>query len=123
MNLYYLAPADRPVIEGLEAHEVVFAEHQSEYVPLRALVSTDHGRRAMSRWTLTPEQRQAIADGADLFLTLFTFGQPMQPITLAVSHEPATEAVRTEFGLREFPTNERPGPRVGPKPATDHPVA
>lgn len=81
----YLNPADRPVVDGLEEHEVVFAKDQPEYIPLRTLVSKDNRTRVMSRWTLTPEQRKAIAEGADVFLILSTFGNPLQPIQMAVS--------------------------------------
>lgn len=84
----YLKPKDGPVVEGREAEEVVFAKDQPEYIPLRTLVyETYPGSkdiRVISRWTLTPEQRQAVLDGADIYLTCLTFGRPLQPVTLAV---------------------------------------
>jgi hypothetical protein len=101
----YLNPSDKPVVEGLERHEVVFAEKQAEYIPLRTLISNDECRRVMSRWTLTPELRKAIAEGADLYLTLMTFGSALQPITLAVSNEMNPDFIRTFFKL--------PGETVG----------
>lgn len=73
-----------PVIEGFEADEVVFAVHQPQYEPLHCLVSKDPEKAVLSRWTLTAEQRQAVAAGADLYLTILTFGHPLQPILLAV---------------------------------------
>lgn len=81
----YLSPADRPVVDGLENHEVVYAKDQPEYIPLRTLVSRTEGCDVISRWTFTPEQRKAIAEGADIFLILMTFGGPLQPIKMAVS--------------------------------------
>jgi hypothetical protein len=81
----YLKSKDGPVIDGLEAKEIVFAENQSEYTPLRTLVGNDRDRRVLSRWEPTPEQRKAIAEGADIYLQLLTFGQPLQPILMLVS--------------------------------------
>lgn len=63
----YLSPADRPVIDGLEDREVVFAKDQPEYIPLRALVSPDDEKAVLTRWTLTSEQRAAVCDGADIY--------------------------------------------------------
>lgn len=80
--LSYLTPKDGPVIKGLEHKEVVYAKHQPEYIPLRTLVTDDLERRVISRWTLTPEQREAVAKGCDIFLELLTFGKPLQPIRL-----------------------------------------
>lgn len=81
----YLSPADRPVVHGLEDKEVVYAKDQPEYIPLRTLVSQTEEREVISRWTFTDEQRKAIAEGADVFLILMTFGAPLQPIKMAVS--------------------------------------
>lgn len=85
----YLKPADRPVIDGLEAEEVVYAKDQPQYMPLRTLQSRDQERRVLSRWALTPSQRQAILDGSDIYLELMTFGSPLQPIRIAVATERA----------------------------------
>lgn len=95
----YLQPADRPVIDGLDAYEFVIAKDQPEYMPLRCLVgNTPQGER-LSRWTLTPEQRQAIADGADIFLELLTFNSPMNPIRIAVSDGPNPDLFATVYQL------------------------
>jgi hypothetical protein len=95
----YLKPADRPVVDGLEKHEVVYAKDQPEYLPLRTLRSNTREAQVMSRWTLTPEQRKAVAEGADIFLTLLTFGSPLQPITLAVSDNPNKDYFEHSFNL------------------------
>lgn len=81
----YLKPKDGPVIEGLEEKEIVYAKDQHPYIPLRTLVGNSRDRRVLSRWEPTPEQRKAIADGADIYLQLLTFGQPLQPILMLVS--------------------------------------
>lgn len=81
----YLLPRNGPVVDGLEHQETVYAKDQPEYISLRTLVSSGTERRVISRWTLTDEQRKAIAEGADLYLMLLTFGGPLQPIQIAVS--------------------------------------
>ncbi len=80
----YLSPFDGPVFPGEEQHEVVYAKNQPEYVPLRCFVDRERQGRATSRWTLTADQRKAIASGADLYLTLLTFNRPMQPILMGI---------------------------------------
>jgi hypothetical protein len=79
----YLTPKDGPVFEGLTNREVVYAKNQPEYLPLRALVSDDPSGRVTTRWMLTDDQRKAIAAGADIYLMLLTFHQPLQPIQIA----------------------------------------
>ena len=75
----YLKSFDGPVFEVL--NDVVFAKAQPQYNPLRCHVRNGE---VTSRWTLTPEQRKAIAEGADIYLTLLTFNQPLQPIRIGV---------------------------------------
>lgn len=81
----YLQPRDGPVVDGLEKHECVYAKDQPEYNPLRTLRGNGPMVPVVSRWTLTKEQREAVAAGADIFLELSTFNQPLQPIRVAVS--------------------------------------
>jgi hypothetical protein len=95
----YLYPAERPVIDALEAHEVVYAKDQPEYIPLRTLCGNTPESPVLSRWTLTPEQRKAVAEGADIFLQLLTFGNPLQPIVMAVSDNPNPDYFRETLQL------------------------
>jgi len=81
----YLKPKDGPVIDGLEHKEIVYAKDQPQYIALRTLVGNDKDRRVLSHWEPTPEQREAIAKGADIYLQLLTFGEPLQPILMFVS--------------------------------------
>lgn len=81
----YLQPRNGPVVDGLEAQEVVYAKRSLEYAPLRTLVSSGRMGGVISRWTLTPQQRQAVAEGADIYLELSTFHEQLQPIRIAVS--------------------------------------
>lgn len=81
----YLQPRNGPVVDGLEHQETVYAKDQPEYVPLRTLRSNGRMGAVISRWTLTPEQRKAVAEGADIFLELSTFHGPLQPTRVAIS--------------------------------------
>ena len=99
----YLQPAQGPVIGNLGEHEVVYAEDQLEYHALRTVQSKTAERSALSRWTLTPSQRKAVAEGADIFLEVMTFGSPLQPIRLAVcdaaDESTFAEIIRIDFHL------------------------
>lgn len=97
--LSYLSPKDGPVVEGLEDQEVIYAKDQPQYIPLRTLKANGHMGQVVSRWTLTPEQRKAVAEGADIFLEISTFHQPLQPIRIAVSDATGDEFERR---FREF---------------------
>jgi hypothetical protein len=77
-----MAEPKSPVVMGLEGHEVVYAKDQPEYLPLPALRSEDG--RVMSRWELSDEEREMIAGGADVFVTVLTFNQALQPIVVEI---------------------------------------
>ena len=81
----FLSPKDGPVVEGMEAEEIVYAKDQPEYIPLRTLRGDGQMVPVISRWSPTKEQRELIANGADIFLELSTFGNPLQPIRMAIS--------------------------------------
>lgn len=81
----YIKPKDGPVVEGMEAEEVVYAKDQPEYIPLRTLRGEGVMVPVISRWSPNEEQRKAIANGADIYLELSTFGGPLQPIRMAIS--------------------------------------
>lgn len=78
MILDYLSPAIGAVVEGLEDHEKIYALEQGEYLPLRTLVGEDGGS-AIYRCELTAEQRQMIANGADVLVEILHFGGPLAP--------------------------------------------
>jgi hypothetical protein len=78
--------------------EVVYAKDQPEYLPLPTLRSADG--RVVSRWSPTTEERAAIAGGADVYLTLHTFNQPLQPILMTVGGAPVEPV-----SLGELPWN------------------
>lgn len=90
-------PADNPVVAGLEKHEIVWGG--PAYNPLRTITSNNAERKVLSRWSPTPEQRAAIAGGADLYLELMTFGNPLQPIRLAVGMDVDKDFIAEQFSL------------------------
>ncbi|RJP17198.1 MAG: hypothetical protein C4529_14985 [Deltaproteobacteria bacterium] len=125
MKWEYLQPADRPVVDGLEGHEVVYAKDQPEYIPLRCLRSNAYTGSVLSRWTLTPEQRQLVAEGGDIFLELLTFGHPLQPIMIAVGNDPEPWFFEDRYQLRlgcgcigRCKGHSEQPPEPGPKMAT-----
>lgn len=67
--------------EGTRA--IVKAKDQAEtYRPLPSL-HTPSGR-VITRWALTDEERAQILRGSDVYLTILTFNQPLQPVMLSV---------------------------------------
>ncbi|HKN69727.1 MAG TPA: hypothetical protein VJX30_01780 [Terriglobales bacterium] len=97
----YLEPRDGPVIDGMESQEIVYAADQPEYIPLRTLIGPDvQMAGVVSRWSLTPAQRKLVADGADIFLELSTFGNPLQPIRMAVGDGKIECPMDSVFSIR-----------------------
>lgn len=94
-----LSPSDGPVFKDLEAYELKSATHQPTYIPLRVLRSIKGDGLVTSRWTLSPEQRNAIASGQDIFLILATFGEPLQPILMAVGDGEVDPEIQRIIGV------------------------
>jgi hypothetical protein len=61
---------------------LVIAKDQPEYTPLPARRTADGV--LTTEWELTPLEREAIARGARVRLTILTFNQPLQPVRLEV---------------------------------------
>jgi hypothetical protein len=85
-----------PVIPGNDDFETVYAKDQPEYVPLPVMRTE---KAVMSRWVLTPEERQHIAQGGDLFICQMNFGHALQPI-LPIAAGPQ-DAVRVLVEVNE----------------------
>lgn len=75
-----------PVIPEAAHLEVRLGETQPEYQPLPALpIQFGNGASGVvTRWCFSDEERKRIADGGDLFVTVLTFGQKLQPLLLGV---------------------------------------
>ncbi len=64
------------------AHEKTYAEKSSVYTPLPVIRNSTGV--VLSRWHLTDKERKAIANGADVFLSVWTFLQPLQPLRIEI---------------------------------------
>lgn len=86
----------RMVAPRTGAPEVTIAEEQTDYSPLVAAVYEQDGQRILlTRWRLDDEERARIAAGEDLYLSVMTFNNPLQPVSLQVgAPEWSTEAPR-----------------------------
>lgn len=93
----FLQPSEHPVVDGLDSHEVVYAVTKPEYVPLRTIRSKEGV--VLSRWNLTRQQYEAIGNGADIYLEVQTFNQPLQPVRLAIGKDVDPEYVLEQYGL------------------------
>jgi hypothetical protein len=74
----YLTPAQGPVVDGLEDHEKIYALEQADYLPIRTLQG-ERGRSAIYRVEMSQQQRQMVADGADVLVEILHFGGPLAP--------------------------------------------
>lgn len=81
-----MTPVDVGIAPPAGWKRVIFAKDQPEYVPLPTLRCIDG--RVLSRWQPSPEERAAIAAGQDVYLTMLTFGQPLQPVLLTIGTAP-----------------------------------
>ena len=63
------------------SYALVIAEHQEEYRDLPS-IRTPKGQ-VISRWQPSDAERKAIAEGADIFVTLFSRG-PINPILVSL---------------------------------------
>lgn len=71
-----------PVVPGLEEYEIKIAESQDEYGTLPAIpVDNEY---MVSRWRLTWRERLIAFLQGDVYLSVWTFGHPMQPVMLQV---------------------------------------
>lgn len=74
----------------LPSHDhAILAEHQPQYLPLPVVRLHGTDGRVISKWSLTDDERTAIAAGADIYVEQLTFNECFQPILPTV-------------GLRDF---------------------
>lgn len=69
-----------PIIPGRELPVTVFAKDQPEYLQLPAF-RDEYGAVTM-RWKLTIRERLRILLSGDLWLSVLTFNNPLQPVKL-----------------------------------------
>lgn len=95
--LSYVEPKDDAVVVGEERHEIVYAKDQPQFKPLRTLVEDRDEGGVLSRWSPTPEQRQAIAEGKDIYLELLCYHGPLTPILMFVAGDEDAEEIKAAF--------------------------
>jgi hypothetical protein len=89
-----------PVVEGLEPYEILLGADQPQYLPLPVLRSPAPQYAVMSRWVPTAEERKLIAEGADIYLTLFTFGADYPPTQIHIMRSSAdAELIEQQMNL------------------------
>ena len=70
-----------PVIPGyVDPAETIFGQDQPEYIPLPAW--RDSNGRIVTRWNVGFRERLRILLFGDIWLTMLTFNQPLQPVML-----------------------------------------
>lgn len=89
-----------PVLPNQEHREITYAKDQPEYLPLPAIVMQGVEKEVLTRWELTNEEKIALLSGGQIYLSLWTFGGPLQPIRLRVAHP---EEIIAEYGMVSQP--------------------
>ena len=68
-----------------EARTVVFAKDQPQYILLPANLK---GEYVETKWRLSWRERIAVLMRGDFYLTVKTFGSPLQPLRPSVERQP-----------------------------------
>lgn len=94
---------DIPLLEG-----VTYATHQRQYIPLPTRRSEDGD--VVSRWRPNFWARLALLFGADIYLTVLTFGAALQPVKVSLE--------KPEYCVVEKPERDFPElhPQTAPPP-------
>lgn len=92
-----------PVIPGVDADEVIYAENQEEYNPLPAVRGDDVAVRErlakhqplpairvegpvgaiLTRWELDEDEKRQISEQGYIYLAIMTFNELLQPVLLS----------------------------------------
>jgi hypothetical protein len=79
---------------------VIFAKDQPQYLQLPA---NTNGHQVETKWKLSLRERVKCVLTGNLYLTLMTFGQPLQPIRLSVLRDPDdSDPYIEQCGANEF---------------------
>lgn len=73
---------DVPLQAGWE--HVIYGKGQPAYSPLPAHRSLGPYGEMVTRWRLSDEERQAVAEGGDIYLKVLTFQKKLQPLQVGV---------------------------------------
>lgn len=75
-----MTPISPVLTEEFKNSEAIYGGE--DYVPLPVIRNSTGV--VLSRWKLTDEERKAVANGADVFLSVWTFKQPLQPLRVEI---------------------------------------
>ena len=93
-----MTPISPVLTDEFRFGEVIFGNTQEEYIPLPVLRSP--AGVLMSRWKLTDEERKAIAQGADVLLSVWSSAHPPVRVEIGECDRDILE-MATEMGLVE----------------------
>ena len=69
---------------NFDGANVVFAANQPEYQPLPAEYRGGQSGEILTCWELSPDELKKIQETGKIWLSVLTFGHPLQPVYLAV---------------------------------------
>ena len=70
---------------NFEGANVIFGANQPEYTPLPAEVREKaRTREVLTCWHLSDEEIERVRMTGEIWLSMLTFGQPLQPVLLSV---------------------------------------
>lgn len=69
---------------NFDGANVVYGAKQPEYVPLPAEYRGGKSGEILTCWELSPDELKRVQETGKLWLGVLTFGQPLQPVYLAV---------------------------------------
>jgi hypothetical protein len=78
------------VAPKLSEKEIMYAEGQPQYVPVRVAITPaapEYGPQArylVTRWAFSDEERRQIAAGEDIYVAQLNWGNPMTPILVGL---------------------------------------
>lgn len=93
-----MTPISPVLTEEFRDLEVIYAKGQKEYTPLPVIKNS--AGVVLSRWHLTDAEREAVAQGADVFLSIHTFNQLLQPLRVEIGEcDRSILDIATHMGL------------------------
>ncbi len=83
-----------PVIPDEEHEERIIAKDQPQYLPLPVI---ELGKGIMlARWTLSEEEKRIVVETGNIYITMWTFNNPVMPYRLQVE-KPNIEQLKVTF--------------------------
>jgi hypothetical protein len=77
-----MEPVSPVLTPELVPDEIVYGANQTQYIPLPVL--RNNKGVVMSRWKLSDNEREAVAAGADILLSVHTYNGPLQPVRIEI---------------------------------------